>query len=706
MADLSALSDDDLIKLYQQVSASPAPASETQWQRDADGNVSGFTKSNLAPKMTDPSTLQIGPMDTGIKIPGGVNDALIRAGRGTADFYQGAKQKALNWAYGNNSPEAKGYTDKVNEENALYDQGHGLDAGFDGWRLAGNVVNPSLLLGGGASTLGRLGMGVLQGGLSSYANFSKDNNALDNLTQAGIGAGLGGALNVGAPYVIDGVVNLASALSNYGKKAVNVATHVPDLVGGGLEAKVAAIYGAAQNGPAATSWQSLAPTVRDQLVSDAKDMLVQNGQLDVNALARKASILGINGKPTTGMVTRSPLDWTQERNLQKRLAQAGTSDGALDPITAALKTNDTALSNQGTRIAYEISPHAPNDYAVGLQAQRTIEGISKASQRSVSDLYGQVRDAVGDQSGIGYDNILHSLDTLKDNAYAHNFHDSVMNRLSSLVGKGQDLTVNKAEELRKFIGTLPDNVSGVDVTGWKSQIRDAIDHDVIGAAGQDFFTGARAAARDRFQMLHDPAIQNLIKSGGSLGEDKNAMTWVNKFVMNGGPGDIAKLRDVLQSQGGQPLWDNIRALVVRNLQDGAIGVDGRFSGANLNKAIDKLGPDRMSSLFSPEELSKLRGWQANAHAMTVEPPYSGVNHSASGTFLSAAENLPWGAGSLARKLNEGNAVNDVLRAVATGAGDAQSKATAKAQATADMIRRWLPSVGPGTLPAGVQNNQR
>lgn len=651
----------------------------------------------------------------------------VKMGRGMMDFYQGAKQKYLNWT---DPQAAKTYTDEVNNQQQQYSAARAAngDTGFDWWRMGGNVATPPALIGGGQTALGRALYGAIQGGASGYGNFSNSNNAIDNATHAAIGTAAGGVLNAAAPYVVSGATKLAQGVKNFGGDLLDKVTSGPalsySLMGKiPVQVEVALKQELAGNGMQGINWNNLDDQVKRQLIDDGVNILSKTGNFtgeDVANLLRKTNLIGQGFTPTKGMVTRNPRDWTVERNLQKGEA----SDAIIgDSITGIDNANQNAARTRLAQLANETGGMSGNAYATGKQAFSTIKQIEKDSQKAVSDLYGQVRQQVGDQNGIGYKNLLGELDGLKDNAYASGLHDSVVARLDRLLGKDQTLTVSKAEELRKFLGTLPDNVSGVDLGGFKSRIQRAIDNDVIDSAGQDFFQGARSAARDRFQMLHNPAIQKVLKTAGDLGQDKTAMNWVDQQIIKGGPEDINQLRMVLESpeyaqQGGKALWDNIRRRTIEWLGSEAQGQQGGLSGSNFNKAIDKLGEDRLQSLFSPEERTMIERFRKALESATVEPFGSAPNRSNTAPALASlmrslaiGKSVPWVNSVWVKPLEaaaesqaKGNMLATALKAnpVDTSARDASQEKLREA-----MARMLMGRTGMGSIPAAwYQGAQR
>lgn len=136
-------------------------------------------------------------------------------GRGMMDMAQGAKQ---GWLQGDeltraheaaaskitgqntqrppNDISAADYTNKVNDEVGLYEQGRGPEAGFDAGRMAGQVAATAPMMtmapGAGAGLAARMGAAALQGGAQGAAEF--DPTGENRGTNIATGAAVGGAL--------------------------------------------------------------------------------------------------------------------------------------------------------------------------------------------------------------------------------------------------------------------------------------------------------------------------------------------------------------------------------------------------------------------------------------------------------------------------------------------------------------------------------
>lgn len=646
-------------------------------------------------------------------------DRRTKMGRGMMDLYQGAKQKYLNWT---DDAAADQYTQKVNEERATYAAGRAAagETGFDGWRMIGNMATPTVLIGGGASVPARALIGVTQGALNGYLDFSPENTETGNATRSVVGGVLGGALNVAAPKIVEGTVKGAQYVKNKVGDALNTLTS-PQALAYQLTGKIPVQVELTlknQLSGGGVNWNNLDESVKKQLIDEGVSILSRTGNFsgeEVRNLVRKAALVNQGFTPTKGMVTRNPVDWTIERNLQKGEAAGSVLNNS---ITAIDDANQRAARSGFRTLAEGTKGTEASAYKTGKQAFETVQKISDDSQKAVSGVYEEIRKAHGDKTGITMDNVNAFLEDIKDSAYADKLYSTIKKKMESMADpQTGTLTVAQAEELRKWIGkVVPKTEFGA------SDAKRAIDADVIASAGEDFFKGARSAAMERFQKLHNPAIQKVLSTAGELGEDKTALNWVEQQIIKGGPGDIAHLRDVLNSpeygkNGGAALWNNIRRRTVEWLEDQSRGQQGALSGTNFNKALEKLTDDRLEALFSPEEIANLMKFRRAFEAATVEPVGSAPNRSNTAPALAAmlrklaiGKNIPVVGPMVSQQIDAGaeNMAKGKLLAEALKASpvDTTERTIAQDKVAKKMARMLANRSGVGAAPvAAYQSNQ-
>lgn len=565
-------------------------------------------------------------------LAGGEQSGVDRFFRGTQDFIDrgvqlsmaaGEKLGLLEPGLGDIATEQMNAEQKAYEDRRQQDaiDAGKPDAGTDLARIAGGVapLTPLAAIGpGGVSVLARAGAGLIQGGLAGGLTYDPTNSAAGTGSNVLLGGLFGAALGP-------------------------VAGFVGDKIGAGVNYLAGRVRGALAGAGGATAPAQILQQVpgigalpagqQTDLIAEGAAQIRATGKLDAEALARKANLLanlGAKGRVTKSMVTRNPQEWTLERNL----AQLSGPDQELQNIgselTKTYSQNDVALGDK-LRGFRQGRPQG-NQEALGDAGMQGIQEVSEESQKEVGALYTIVRDTRGNELASDARQLHATLDDLSDNAYAEKLVQSVKSRLkrTGMVDSNgnltnQTLTVDQAEELRKFVNKLPNDFG-------KRQIIQAIDQDVLGGLGDDAFGTARKAASDRKELLANPATQRALNTLGELQEGKTAQNFIRQQVVNASEKDLGTLLKTLSTKP-----ESIKALqagVIRHFEEAAINPNsGKFSGAALNNAIDDFGQPKLVVLFGQDEAAKLNSLaQAALHA-TYEPPYSAVNHSGSGTTL-------------------------------------------------------------------------
>lgn len=509
-------------------------------------------------------------------------------------------------------------TKNVNAEEAKYQQARGPKPGMDVASAIGSagIQAPLALIPGGPATiLGRAFAGGGMGALSGALQFDPTNSIKGTAGQTAVGAATGAVLNPVLGAVSDQIPKAVSALT--GRLKGFMEKH-------GGQATDQAIIG---NVPDITK---LPVAERTALIAEARQQLSTTGQIDAEALGRKANIMANGGTPTLSMVTRDPTDWSIERNLQK---MAQSPDANLGPqgqaLTGIYQANDTAFKGQLDKIGSGL-PRASSE-AQGMTVMNALDSLSKGSQADVSKVYEAVRTAHGDQLASDAKNLVNTLSDLQDNTYADKLVSSVNNKLKrfGMLDANGDLTSNtltvtQAEELRKFVNKLPNDFG-------KKDIISAIDADVTSGLGADAFAPARQAAQQRFAMLDNPAAQRALGTLGELSQGKTAQNFISSQVVNGADQDVRSLVNTLShlpQDKSKEAMDALRAGLIQHIQDKAVNPNsGQLSGAALNKAIDEIGTDKMMAILGPQRYANLRSLAKASLDATYAPPFAAVNNS-------------------------------------------------------------------------------
>jgi hypothetical protein len=562
-------------------------------------------------------------------------NVLERAGHGAARTVGGLHQAFLELKNkiapsDKSAQDLKDYTANLNDEERLYQNGRGPDAGID-WASGAGALAASaplaLIPGAGQGWLARAGMGAVQGALNAAAQPTATGDSLDRAKAGGVGA-LTGA--VAAPVM--GAV---------GDKLVKALSGVPGRVSGTL----ANLRG--ENTPArilndVPEIAGVPQAQQADLIAQAQAQLARSGQLDTAAIGRKANLLANGVTPTTSMVTRDPAQWTLERNLQK-LAQSPDEQisNTGQQLTRLYQGNDAALSTKMGELAKPYG--AATQEGRGMTAMQNIDALGESSQKDVSAVYNKVKADKGDQLASDARNVVNTLHDpdVADNAYAEPIINSVTKRLKRfgmLDGEGnltpQTMTVTQAEEFRKFLQTLKSGDPKTDRIA--TMFIKATDSDVLSGTGENAFGAGRSAAQDRFNMLGNPATQKLLDNIGELGQGRTAQGFIKTHVIAAPEQDLATLLDTVGKMPPQQSADTLNALrggMMEHFQDAVSKNNGQFSGASLNKVMDDVGDNKIKMLLGPDAHAQLRSLGRAAADSTYEPAYGAVNHSNTAPML-------------------------------------------------------------------------
>lgn len=559
-------------------------------------------------------------------LAGGEQTGIDRFRRGTQDLIDRASQITIGLGekVGLLEPGLGDIaTDQMKAEQKAYEQRRQQDAkdagkesaGIDVARIGGGVAPlvPLARLGpAGNSLLQRLTAGAIQGGAAGGLTFD-DSNSLAGTARNVFVGGVAGAL------------------------ASPVAGYLGDKIGAGVNYLAGRVRGAAAKVSGATAPAQILQQVpginalpagqQADLISEAAAQIQATGKLNAEALERKANLLanlGDEGRVTKSMITRNPQDWAIERNLAKLTGPDPELERIGSALTDTYSANDAALTNKLGSFAR--GRPSGSQESLGQVGMKGIEEVSEESQKQVGDLYEIVRSTRGNELASDARQLHAALDELSDNAYSEKLVQSVKNRLkrTGVVDSSgnlttKTLTVDQAEELRKFVNKLPNDFG-------KRQLIDAIDQDVLGGLGDDAFGTARTAARERKELLANPATQRALNTLGELQEGKTAQNFIKQQVIDASEKDLGTL---LKTLGTKPQSvDALRAGVIQHFEKLAINPNsGQFSGAALNKAIREFGETKLIALFGRNEAAQLKSLARAGIDATYKPKYSNVNES-------------------------------------------------------------------------------
>lgn len=406
--------------------------------------------------------------------------------------------------------------------------------------------------------------------------------------------------------------------------------------------------------------------------------------------------------PTRGQVTRNFADQQFEAETAK-LADVGAPLRSRQAAQTARtwENVDDLVKGAGGRTTDPVEAYR--------NLQGTVSGKFKEQGKQVSELYEAARKTKGAQAQVPIDDfrprVTEALDDFEDVMPA-----PVARRAKEFMEGERAFTLDEAEKFRKLINKRyksadPSTRAALD------DVRTALDDAVNMLADEadeaaKMFGQARSAASERFRTF----LKNK-----KTGENKTIQAMIDDSLDDVGAFDKAvikaPLRDLrqtknilLEDEAGKAAWDDVRATTMRWIADQAKSGSATdemgqavFSGANLKRALDKIGRDRLKVMLTADEIGTLDSIARIGEAMT--PVRNAVNYSNTSSALAnlvdRLEKIP-GARYLAglvkpfAQVSTEAAQKKGVEAALRGA-ETVSKEAAKAATIATRAQRKLPT---------------
>ncbi len=511
-----------------------------------------------------------------------------------------------------------------------------LKGGIDWARLGGEATVPALLGAvalplipaspGGAAMLGA-GQGAIAG-TAAPVDVSRGGYAGQKAGQvlAGGGAGTvfgpaGFALGKGASALFGNIAQRVRALSQQAGRAPSAAQ---------VDAEIETVLRSQ-----GVDWASMANQVKDRIRQQVQAAGVSPAALDPVQLARRADAerLGVQLTPGDELRSTGPEGvrrWSMERNLAKM--QGG------EPIARQIDTNNRLIlagldqQRAGIPVA-RMTPMEADDSVVAA-----IRAAADPVNTLVNDLY-QV--AYGSQAANiplrgnrlmdltrrethgagGLINVEKGLRRQLEDLDAGR-NPAVQRRLAQTT----PFTVGDAEALAQYGNAqwadLPDIQRSATAAAVRAVQRAADE----AAGGTSPFWQGRTMEAARQQFLDEvPAYRQAL----NLDAVPDGFIQKNVLSQNVKPTQLVNLMRALDADAPEAAAA-IRARVLDQIRDaagaGAGGVEG-VSQAQLNKALDAIGDDKLRALFPPEQVENLRAAGRVSEVINMQPPGHSVNNS-------------------------------------------------------------------------------
>lgn len=600
---------------------------------------------------------------------------------------------------------------EMTQDEAAYQQHRGSNVGIDWWSGVGSAIPgaPLALVAPEAGLASVAANRAVQGGAAGLVGGllqpTYTPSLTDNLKNAAVGGVTGAAAAPAIGAVTDVGMGLAKKLvgalrgARADKSIADIAEQIPEL-------------------------KTLDVEDQAKIIAEARQQLSATGNLDAVALGRKTNLLAQGLTPTKAIVTRDPIDWTRERNLQK-LAQS--QDPVLNQVGTELtdlyRRNDAKLTSNLDRLGGALPAGSAEEH--GLAVMRDIGKVANQSQKAVGESYAAAR---------GNDVVNPPLNALTEKLFSPDIQDiedpavrsitgTVQNRLRRLgiiepvpepqpgFGSpafqltGKSPTAAQSEELRKLLNGLDaPNANSLRI---KTQLVQALDDATTSLGGQDVFGTARAQAAARFGMLQNPAAERALNTLGEIQQGKASQQFIRSQVIGASAQDVNSLLNVLNRSEDKGGLQHLQAGVLQYLQGKAVNPNsGQFSGASLNKAMREIGDAKLNAILGENMADKLRSISRAALDATYEPAYSAVNHSNTAPMLSSAlekgrallgVNLPFGLNDTAVKIaNRAGYQSQLAQALAARSAAPAVELSPQARALADALQKV------GALQAATQ----
>ena len=573
------------------------------------------------------------------------------------------------------------YDDDVQAMNArkeqLRDQANysGVDLG----ELTGDIAAKApLYVAGGAPSAGLKGLAAFAGreaaigGLDGSLRHSKSTaEQVGNTALGAVGGAVGGVAGVA---VGKGVGYAGKQVARRGaNKSGRTATAATKLVDDAI----------AETGIRVT------PATRNRLVNDATKNLSKSKQIDAAAAVRKSLLDSEGFRGTRAQISRNPQEWAAERELAKQ-------DG--NPLNNVHINNNEQIASKWQSLADETGA-TPTDTNTRMASTfQTLKQGDDAAKANVSGLYDNARASAGNDVPLNH---MRFINNASQELEAQGLGTFLKGDIRGIF-KGMfddpnyQLTLGKSEEINKVLNarlkTTTDGNERYALGLVKDHLAKEVDEtmnalgSVDGMQASEAWTGAKGAHASRMQAIEsNPALKAAI-------DDKAPDNAFKKYVLNADERDLVRLVDDLKKtpEGQQNLADLQGETIEHFLTRATQANNGAFSPAQLNKAINSFGDNRMKALFSPQQIARINDIKQVSDILMQQPLGAHVNHSnTSSALINAlvgvagwAGKIPLGIGHLSNVATGG-----VTGAVNMSKKGAAATATAKAMSGQPAITR-------------------
>lgn len=512
-------------------------------------------------------------------------------------------------------------------QSQLRDQANysGVDLGELGGSIAAKAP---LYVAGGAPTAGVKGLAAFAGregaigGLDGSLMHSKSTSEQVGNTMLGAAGGaVGGVAGVGIGKTVGSVIKKGSRVAaNRSGRTATAATKLVDdaITETGIRVNQA---------------------TRNRLVNDATKNLSKSKQIDATAAVRK-SLLEDNGfKGTQAQLSKRPEEWRAERELAKNNSDLNNTHVG----------NNEQLTSKWESLADETGARPVDNNARMESTFQTLKQGDEARQADIGAKYNAAREMGGNDAQLNHMRFIDQTSLELEEQGLGSFLKGDIRGVFKGMFDNPDfkLTHGKSEEIVKILNARLKTTTDGNERAALAIVRKNLDNEVDrsidelggalpngdingGLAGaRGAWQEARGAARDRFQDLDsNPALK---AATDDMAPDKA----FDKLVLKANERDLVKLVDSLKNspEGQQNLADLQGATIESFIGKATRADNGAFSTAQLNKAIESFGNNRMRALFTPEQIARINDIQKVGDILMQRPQGAHINDSNTASTL-------------------------------------------------------------------------
>lgn len=539
--------------------------------------------------------------------------------------------------------------------------------GFDGFRLAGNVIGPGAL--GVARTFSRLApalstattaariksgaIGGATGGLMTPVEDTSETSFGMQKTGQVLAGGVGGA--VVSPVVGKSFDWLAPLV-----KRVTATFSSGDAINRQASEQINEAVAKVVN----ESGGDVSPAVREQLKRQVTEALKSGQRLDASAALRKQDF-NAEGLPSLlGQITRDPKQFSTERNLYG-------VEGIGDPIREVLRAQNAGigrkLGNLGGTTAAEPVP-------AGTAMIESLASVDEKLASAVRAAYKNARASSGKDWDIPMQGLAQDAAQVIDDFGVGAERNAVPSAIAAKLkafgivgdpGMTQKRVFNfeEADKLLKQINSHASGGPNASLDALRAAVKRSMTD--AGEGVNDPFALPRKMAAERFKLMDAvPALR--ASADGSASADN----FVKRYIIDGKAKEVAKLAELLPAEAKAEAKKQIASTLYRAAFGENLAGDKAVSPERFAKELRGLGTDKLKAFFSPEEIEQLQRVARISAYIGSDPAAASISRGSNtgGALFNQLGRLPGMSGSvslaqsLSRPFVQGQQASKALQA--------------------------------------------